>query len=212
MGSKRFLLMVALLMMAAFASESVLSKASATQTSQEQQAVNRDLKTPSLQSGPLEIFNLKINGKEVAGGQKVIPDEEWAKGVSFDVKNISDKVITHIGFSLVSRNPDGKSFALLFSHGRGTMMPEVKPTVRVMPDEVIHATYSDKPNGGFRLMNGPIGVVIRKDGALAIGDVAFELDIESVMFEDDTMWKPGGPMGDYFRRDPSDPRRWNVIK
>ena len=210
MHKNRGLLILVLMVLLAFTSEVASSQVSTTQKAQSQLAKDRNLSALSFRHRVIEIFNFKANGKEISSGQTFTPDEEWAKTLTFDVRNASEKVATHLSFSLIFRQPDGKSFALLFSHGRSTWYPEVKPTTRVTPGEVIHAAYYDKPGGGFRLMNGPIGTPGRNEGTLRMGQSVLELAIGTVIFEDDTMWKPG-PMDGFYRRNPLSPTSWIPI-
>ena len=51
---------------------------------------------------PVEIVSIKLNGKEVAQGEKIIGNDDWLKGASFTVRNISDKPIALIGSFFVS--------------------------------------------------------------------------------------------------------------
>lgn len=56
---------------------------------------------------PVEIVSIKLNGKNVAPGEKVKGDDDWLKGVSFTLKNISDKPIAYVAIGLRFEPPNG---------------------------------------------------------------------------------------------------------
>ena len=49
---------------------------------------------------PVEITSIKLNGKELRAGETVKGDDDWLRGVSFTVKNISDKPLAYVGIGL----------------------------------------------------------------------------------------------------------------
>src|SRR6185436_7507291 len=49
---------------------------------------------------PVEIVSVKLKGSDVAPGQKIKGDDDWLKGVSFTLKNISDKPIAYVEVGL----------------------------------------------------------------------------------------------------------------
>src|SRR5205807_5120014 len=116
---------------------------------------NRILKKQNWRNAndPLEVFNLKVNGKEISFDHQFAADEEWVKSLTFDIKNISGKVLTHVRLGLLLGDPKGKQqvgIAPLFFYGRDTGLPDVKPTVQMKPNDVIHVAYTDKAYEGFK--------------------------------------------------------------
>ena len=63
---------------------------------------------------PVEIVSIKLNGKDVAPGEKVKGDDDWLKGVSFTLKNISDKPIAYIAVALRFEPPNGPARLVVF--------------------------------------------------------------------------------------------------
>jgi len=150
---------------------------------------------------PLAIFNLQIDGKPISFDENFLAGDEWVKGLSFDLKNTSGKVITHfqIGIRLPAPQPDKPGGLVhMMAHGSYTALPGVEPTVRMMPGDEIHATYSDKSYESFKRMRNHIGLT-------NVAQVTVGIDV--AMFEDNTMWRHG----ELLRQDPSNPRRWVVI-
>lgn len=45
---------------------------------------------------PIEIVSITLNGKEVRPGEKIKGDENWVKGLTFKIKNISDQPISYL--------------------------------------------------------------------------------------------------------------------
>jgi hypothetical protein len=149
---------------------------------------------------PLEFSNLQVNGSPINFDQPFSADDNWVKAFSFDVKNVSGKVITHFRIGLLLHNPNNQQRATvtMVSYGRNTGMPGVEPSVRVAPGEMVHAVYEDKQYESFKRMCNHIGL----DRVQEI-----TLNIEMAVFDDETMWR----YGYLHRRDSVDPLRWNVI-
>jgi hypothetical protein len=56
---------------------------------------------------PVEIVSIKLNGKEIRPGDKLKGNDEWLKGVSFTLKNISDKPIAYVNIGFKFPLPNG---------------------------------------------------------------------------------------------------------
>jgi hypothetical protein len=54
---------------------------------------------------PVEIVSIKLNGREVNPGEKIKGDDDWLRGLSFTVKNISEKPIAYVAISLRFEQP-----------------------------------------------------------------------------------------------------------
>jgi hypothetical protein len=68
---------------------------------------------------PVQIVSSKLNGSEVAPGQKIKGDDNWLKGVSFTVKNISDKPIAYVALGLRFEPPPGGARVVVFNLSYG---------------------------------------------------------------------------------------------
>jgi len=157
-------------------------------------------KVAPVEPAPLEFSNLQVNGSPVNFDQPFPAGDNWVKGLSFDLKNVSGKVITHFRIGLLLHNPDNnlRTTVTMVFHGRNTGMPGVEPSVRVAPGETVHAVYEDKQYESFKRACSHIG----------LGKVTeATLGIEMAVFDDETAWR----LGYLLRRDTSDPLRWNVI-
>ncbi len=169
-----------------------------------QQTENRTLKKALVSPAvpcPLEITNLKVNGTPVNFDQPFQADDNWLKGLTFDVKNTSGKVITHFNIGLRLRNPDNNqnASAPMVFHGRDTGLPNVEATVHVADGEIVHATYDEKRYGGLTQMQEHISLS---------RIISAELSIDMVVFENDTTWRNGL----MHRRDQTNPMRWLVVR
>ena len=56
---------------------------------------------------PLEIVSIRLNGKDVQPGEKIKGDDDWLQGLSFRLKNISDRPIAYLDIGLQFPQPDG---------------------------------------------------------------------------------------------------------
>lgn len=158
-------------------------------------------KLPAVEPAPLEFSGLRAGSAAINFDQPFQAGEDWVKGLSFDLKNVSGKTITHFRIGLYLHNPDNqqRAVATMVFHGRNTGMPGVEPSVRVAPGETVHAGYEDKQYESFKRVRQQI----------ALGKVTeATLSIEMVVFDDDTAWRNGYLM----RRDSADPLRWNVVR
>jgi hypothetical protein len=169
---------------------------------QAQQVKDRVLMPQSLPPGsrvPLAVSNLQVDDKDIAFGQKFAAGDEWVRGLTFDVKNVTNKVITHIYLVLRVTSPNGKiGLGPLFYFGVDPAHPEMKATVLLKPDEVVHVTYTDKMYKNFK---GLLDFISLPSVTNA------ELVIESVLCADGEMYRNGSIL----RRDPNDPKRWLPI-
>ncbi|MBI1759943.1 MAG: hypothetical protein HYR56_00765 [Acidobacteria bacterium] len=167
-----------------------------------QQVPERVLNTERLAPGAIEVLavsNLQVEGQPVTFGNRFEASDDWAKGLRFEVKNVSDKVITYFELGLQAVAPDGRHPSLrMFSYGTRPETPTVGPARRMLPGEVVQVDYSEKFYRAFQRMQADFNLA-------KVGELT--LVINFITFEDDTAWRHGFLM----RRDPSDPLRWIVI-
>src|SRR5262245_17906448 len=121
--------------------------------SQAQENQERVIKRVNWPNEPLAIFNLQVDGKPVYFDEKFAAGEDWVKSVSFDIKNISGKVITHFEISLYlpgSQKDQPGGVVPILIHGRNPMLPGAERLARMDPGDEIQAKYSDKLNESFK--------------------------------------------------------------
>jgi hypothetical protein len=66
---------------------------------------------------PVEIVSIRLNGKDVLPGEKVKGNDNWLRGVSFTLKNISDQPVTFVNIGFKFRQPNGFVVAHVLSYG-----------------------------------------------------------------------------------------------
>ena len=88
----------------------ILFSASSAISAQETGVVKERRLTPDFDFGlmqmPVEIVSIKLNGVDIVPGEPIKGDDDWLQGLSFRLKNISDKPIAfvNIGFKFPLRN------------------------------------------------------------------------------------------------------------
>lgn len=66
---------------------------------------------------PVEIVSIRLNGKDVLPGEKIKGNDNWLRGVSFTLKNISDQPITYVNIGFKFPLPNGFVVAAVLNHG-----------------------------------------------------------------------------------------------
>jgi hypothetical protein len=56
---------------------------------------------------PVQIVSVRLNGNEIRAGEKVKGNDEWLRGVSFTLNNISDKPIAYVNIGFKFPMPNG---------------------------------------------------------------------------------------------------------
>ncbi|HEV2708197.1 MAG TPA: hypothetical protein VGV59_19940 [Pyrinomonadaceae bacterium] len=153
---------------------------------------------------PVEVVSVMVNGKAVEPGRLFPAGDDWLIGVTFRLKNVSDKPIMFVDIMMGFPNPPG-------SKNKHTKISGLRygcwPGSRCYPD----AKGSDKP-----IMPGETqDVELREDeyrlwmrGLAQLGVPmpieALEYNVETVFFDAQTMWSRGL----LFRQDPRDPHSY----
>ena len=148
---------------------------------------------------PLETLNLQINGEPIAFGQKFAIAEGWAKSISFDVRNVSERVIAYFSVDLLLRVPGKPTQVItMMSHGQNATRHGIKPTVKFLPGEIAHVAFTDNTYKSFQYW-------AQQADAEKITQASLEID--RVLFEDDVMWSRGR----LHRRAAFNPSAWAII-
>jgi len=139
---------------------------------------------------PVQIVSIKLNGSDVALGQKIKGDDNWLKGVSFTVKNISDKPIAYVAIGLRFEPPPGSARVVVFTLSYGVYYPGGIPRsgsspLPIQPDQTVDLVLTNERYPNFLQI-------------LAIGEMPLGFDVvpyyvEQVSFEDDPniLWEGG---------------------
>jgi hypothetical protein len=139
---------------------------------------------------PVQIVSIKLNGSEVAPGQKIRGDDNWLKGVSFTVKNISDKPIAYVAMGLRFEPPPGGARLVVFNlsygvdYSRGLPRSGSSP-LPIQPDQTVDLVLTNERYPNFLHILGM--------GGMPLGFDVVPYYVERVSFEDnpDVIWEGG---------------------
>jgi hypothetical protein len=139
---------------------------------------------------PVEIVSVKLNGSDVGPGQKIRGDDDWLKGVSFTLKNISDKPIAYVEVGLRFEPPPGAARVVVFilsygvDYSRGLPRSGSSP-LPIQPDQTVDLVLTDERYPNFLQI-------------LSLGGMPRSFDVvpyyvSRVCFEDDpnVIWEGG---------------------
>ena len=153
---------------------------------------------------PIEILSIKLNGKEVQPGEKIKGDDDWLQGLSFTLKNISDKPIAYVDFGLQFPQPNGfvvYSLNYGVDYPRGDRRSELSPPA-IQPGQTLNLALTKEKYPSFLRILAQGGASRSFDtAAYFIGRVSFEN-------EPDVIWEGGNLK----RRDPTQFDQFNVIE
>lgn len=139
---------------------------------------------------PVEIVAIKLNQKEVMPGEKIKGDDDWLKGASFTVKNISHKPIAYVAIGLRFEPPPGAVRLVVFTlsygvdYSRGVPRSGSSP-LPVQPDQTVDLVLTDERYPNF--------LQILSIGGMPRGFDVVPYYVERVSFEDDPniIWEGG---------------------
>lgn len=153
---------------------------------------------------PVEILSIKLKGREIQTGEKIQGDDDWLRGLSFTLKNVSDKPIAYINIGFQFPTSRGVviyhlDYGVDYAHGdkRSSSSPPV-----ISPGETLTLVLSPERYQVFQRM-------LSQAGASASFDTA-PYFVEKISFEDDpdVIWA-GGALR---RRDPNNFWKFNVME
>jgi hypothetical protein len=148
-------------------------------------------------TAPVEITKLKLKGKPINFDRAFDAEDDWIKGLSVDVKNVSDREIVYLKIELNFPADDSEErfYVTYLEHGRqpaegsDTAAPTIKP---IRPGETITLAVPEGVPEAVRRS-------LRKEGsgnALKLNRI--KLYANQAWFDKDTMWM----LGTTFVRDP----------
>ncbi len=152
---------------------------------------------------PLRIKAIKGKKGDVNISKKFLDDDDWLKGLSFSLENISEKTITYIGLELeFPRSDDVPPLVFPLIYGQG-LLPDTETTVNsppIKPGEEVVLSLS--PTIYTELKQSLDQEKYSKSIKHAV------IDLRTVIFDDGIMWRAGRLM----KRDPNDSRRWISVE
>jgi hypothetical protein len=153
---------------------------------------------------PVEIVSMKVTGKEIQAGEKISGNDDWLRGLSFTLKNISDKPISFISMGLRVDRPTRILVYNLdfgFDPSSGAYKSESAPQI-IAPGESVDLVLTKDKYAVFLKMLQWAEFSRSFDVAqYYVGRVRFEN-------EPDVIWEGGNLK----RRDPNSSSKFDVIE
>jgi hypothetical protein len=153
---------------------------------------------------PVEILSIKLNGKEIQQGEKIMGDDDWLQGLSFTLKNISDKPIAYIEVGLEFSRPRGfvvYSLNYGVDYSRGESRRESSPPA-IQPGQTLNLVLRKEKYPIF------LSVLAQGGASRSFDTVSYSLNRVSFEGEPDVIWSGGNLR----RRDSSEFDGFNVIE
>lgn len=154
---------------------------------------------------PVEIVSIKLNGEDIQPGQNIKGNDDWLKGLSFTLKNISDRPIAWVNIGFKFGLPNGfvvYSLPYGIALFRGDWRREGYSPPPLQPGESVTLALTGRNYQSF------LYVLEQANAPRSFDKAPFY--IETVCFEDepDVIWQ-GGYLK---RRDPKDQFKFDVIE
>ena len=166
------------------------------------QGQERLIDKESWRNEPIKILKLKTNGKAVELGKKFSEEDDWLKGLTVIVENISNKAIARIELDLTFPRPDGGSspetaiYVVPLIYGQDPSdVPAPEAQKLLLPGE----------NVDVKLLEVNLPIINRHLKGLGYPDKITDVKIRvhSVTFIDGSDWAGG----ELFYPDPNNPKR-----
>lgn len=164
------------------------------------QAQERTIGKIPWRNEPIKIRKLKTKGKTIELDKKFFEEEDWLKGLTVIVENISDKPISRIELELSFPRPEGSSetiptYTVKMIYGRDPSDADAAVQKQVLPGESVDVKLLE--------VNLPF---IKKD----LQELGYpektthvQVMVDSVTFSDGTMWAGGETL----YPDPANPKQ-----
>ncbi len=153
---------------------------------------------------PVEIVAVKLNGEEVRPGEKIRGDDDWLRGVSFTLKNVSDKPLAYVAVALQFPRPQG-FVAFFLSYGvdlsRGSHREESSPPA-IQPGGTVTVALTKENYTVF------LRILERGEAARSFDAAHYYLDRVCFDGEPDIIWEAGRLK----RRDPARPTEFIAVE
>lgn len=155
-----------------------------------------------IKNGPVEIAEIRTQGRAVQAGETFEDGEEWLKNIEFKLTNKWDKAITYVVLNVDFPETRKTGSMMMYSLYLG-QQPEVRSTLSNMPLRLA-------PTESVEVSLSPEFERIKKfieSRQPSLGDI-HELSVwlDQVMFEDGTIYAAGS----LYRRNPDvhSPQKW----
>ena len=156
---------------------------------------------------PIQVVSVRFNGEAVEPGRPFLAGDDWLLGLTFRVKNVSDRPVSYVAISLrvptaADRKNKFSEFVGPYRYGCPPGFPCLPESARsqeeIMPGEMRDVAVAEGTYKGLT-------AALAQNGA-SVPIAAAEYDIDSVYFDAETMWRRGL----LFRRDPLEPNTYRM--
>lgn len=172
-----------------------------------QVALDQSLSKITYPSEPVEISNMRVVGRNILFDRKFSATDNWLKGMTFDVRNASEKSITYIAIGLLFQ-PTLKSkrtgaiydLTVGFYKSAYNQVDRLGKSIMLFPGELTSFVISERDYDKI--------TKLLFDTGLSGESLKVTMIIREVVFEDELKWSQGVILS----RDLKEPRNWNVVK
>lgn len=153
---------------------------------QEQQ--ERLIEKESWRNEPIKIVKLKTKGKDIELGKKFLEEDDWLRGLTANVRNITDKPISHIELHLSFLQPKGTDsekapeFVTSMIYGKEPS-PDVEDQKWVLPGEIVEIKLLEA--------NLPLIKTALKNLGFPEKITHVRITVDTVTFNDGSTWANG---------------------
>jgi hypothetical protein len=170
-----------------------------------QQTQERIVKKVKAPNEPVRITKFKLKGVPRGFGQNFTDDNDWLRGLTINVKNVSNKPIAYLEIVLDFPRPENQPSSQLLPF-RSSLQYGYPPVLNaplpldapppLMPNEKAELSLTDANYDSL------MATLKQLEYPISLKEI--ELTISTVIFNDNTGWRLGTPT----RRDPNKPDRW----
>lgn len=159
---------------------------------------------PIERNEPITIRRVQAKGQNVRSNQKFSSEDDWLKGLTVSIGNKSEKAIVFAAIQLQFRRPQGSREPKAIEsieYGNNELLTRQLTandlSCAITPGQFVDIKLTDER---FDALTPGLAEI----GYTNSGEIV-DLRIDSVIFEDGTMWRAGSQ----FERDSLNPGRWN---
>lgn len=155
---------------------------------------------------PVKIVGVLNRNHKIKFKESFSDDDDWIKGLAFEVVNQSEKTVTHVGIDLVLERPSDEAglppsvWPLTYGLNPFWLKPDEpvwdKYTKPIRPGEKAFITLSDLNHEDLK--------DLLKETNFSHGVDKMTVFVTTIGFDDKTAWG-----GSYYIRDPSAPNGWS---